>query len=427
MQHAPFYLYVALAVFAFGLVSGRLHRSIITPPMVFVLLGLLGAEMFRPFDQGGILTILAELTLAIVLFVDASRISIRDFGMDHRIPLRMLLIGMPLTIAAGALAAVLFFPELPLWSCVVLAVMLAPTDAALGQAVITRDEVPVRIRQSLNVESGLNDGLALPFFLVALSLASNQNADVATWLLYVGKQLVLGPLCGAAVGLLGGRIAGAMADREWMDEDYQRLSVLALALLGFASAEAVGGNGFIGAFVAGLTLAEKSRAAYRRLYEFGEAEGQLMTLLVFMMFGAVSLPHVLTEITVVKAGYILLSLTLLRMLPVAISLVGCRLTPPTLLFLGWFGPRGIATLLYGLVLLEQRNIPGREFVWGIACLAVLVSIFAHGLSAYPLARAYGRYTANIHAQAEEHMPMHEHPLRITHGKKRTPKSESASS
>ena len=408
---------IAAALIAFGVVSRKMERGIVSPPMVFVLLGLalgrvgwLGVE--RAFIDG-----LAELTLALLLFTDAARIDLTCLRREESLPARLLGIGLPLTIAAGAVAASMVFPTLGFWEILLIAAILAPTDAALGQAVVSSPLVPVRVRQSLNVESGLNDGIALPVVLVAASFAgaSQAGGDLGYWLRFAGLQLVMGPLVGIAVGYLGGHAVERSTRAGWMSDPFQRLSVIGLAGVAFAGAELVGGNGFIAAFVAGLTLGNTTRAICQCLYEFGEAEGQLLTLLVFLFFGGVMIPDAFPHWDARVWLYALLSLTVVRMVPVALALAGAGLRPATVAFIGWFGPRGLASILYAMIVVEADLLATSELLESVIMLTVCVSAFAHGATAYPLARRYGRLLAEKREHAAgEHRPASELPVRIRH-------------
>ena len=259
------FILIACFVFGFGLFSKRLATSPLTPPLAFVLFGMLfgaaGAGWLHLDVGQGVMHVLAELTLILVLFGDASRIDWFSLRKELGLPVRLLGIGMPLTIALGTILGKWLFPELSWLEAAVLGAVLAPTDAALGQAVVSNPAVPVRVRQALNVESGLNDGIVLPAVLVLATFASMQaEPDAATGLArFALLQVTMGPLVGLIVAVLGNRLLRWSADRGWLEPTFERLLGLALALLAFACAEQVGGNGFIAAFVAGLTLGHLTR------------------------------------------------------------------------------------------------------------------------------------------------------------------------
>ena len=359
---------VALFVLGFGLVSKRIQTTVVTAPIVFVLFGVvvgpIGLGLLEVTLDSPAVRFLAELTLVMVLFTDAARIDLARLRREHNIPLRLLGIGLPLTVLAGVVAGAVLLGPLSLWEALVLAIILAPTDAALGQAVVSSPRVPVRIRQALNVESGLNDGLALPLLLFAISCATmaDHGSEGSFWLRFAMLQVVLGPLVGAAVGYFGGQLA-SWAKAGGMDVGRLRrpLAALGLALLAYAGAEVVGGNGFIAAFTAGLTLGNTARTFCSKLYEFAEAEGQLLMLLTFVVFGAGMVGPAMDGLDHGKRAL-------------------CRPEPdtrphgagvaqphgarpgavPTRAFLGWFGPRGIASILYSACCCSRVRRSSRE-------------------------------------------------------------------
>jgi NhaP-type Na+/H+ or K+/H+ antiporter len=292
----------------------------------------------------------------------------------------------------GTGLGVLMFDSVSIWALALMALILSPTDAALGQAVVKSEDVPGGIRQSISVESGLNDGIALPPILICMALLGAEAGDhEGAWLGFVIKQVTLGPVVGLAVGWVGGSLIQTMTDRGWMEETFQRLSALPLAILAFAFAETVGGNGFISAFVAGLGLTMATAESVRhQVQEFGETEGTQLILIVFLIFGLVMVPFALQYWGLPELIYALASLTILRMIPVAISLTGAKLDWRTIAFIGWFGPRGIASVLYLLMAVAAIGIAGHEQVMSVIVLAVTISVYAHGISAGPLSRRYGQ-------------------------------------
>ena len=340
------FVVIAVLILGFGLVSGRLQKSIVTPPMVFVIFGLvmsarvLGLVVLDTEQE--VVQTLAELTLILVLFSDATRIHLKTLRREYHLPLRLLAIGMPLTILLGTLLAAVLFDHLNFWEAAVVAVILAPTDAALGQAVVSSPRAPVRVRQALNVESGLNDGIALPVVLLLLALAgaSEDGQSTGFWVRFTALQVILGPLVGIAVGYVGGKLVQLGSRTRWMNHSFQQLSALAIALLVFACAETLGGNGFISAFCAGLTLGNTSRVICECLYDFAETEGQLPILLTFLIFGVTLVWPAIDDLNWMIVLYAVSSLTVVRMLPVAISLIGGGFQKDTVLFLGWFGAAG---------------------------------------------------------------------------------------
>ena len=407
---------IAGGVVLFSLISRRLQATVITAPMVFAAFGLVIGHAglgLADLDVGhGFIHGLAELTLVLVLFSDAARIDLRQVRRDHNLPVRLLLLGMPLTIAAGAAAALLLPLGLTFWEAALLAAILAPTDAALGQAVVSNPRVPVRIRQALNIESGLNDGIALPLVLLFASLASEFHGASGdqNWLVFGAKQILLGPLAGILVGGLGAWLIDRAVSRGWMSESFEGPAILGVALLAFAGAELIGGNGFISAFTAGIVFGNQVRGRCGFLFEFAEAEGQLLTLLTFLIFGAAILPeaaHGLHWSVFVYAG---LSLTLVRMLPVAVSMAGTGIKSPTVAYLGWFGPRGLASILFALLILEETDTGGQETILVVTIVTVTASILLHGVTAAPGARWYGSL-ADTMGTCEEAKTVSEMPTR----------------
>lgn len=407
---------ISAGIILFGLVSKRLEGTILTAPMVFTLFGLvIGGAVFglADLDYGhGFLHGLAELTLILVLFSDAVRIDLKQLKREHNLPLRLLGIGMPLTILAGTAFALLLPMGLGMWEAALLAAILAPTDAALGQSVVSSPEVPARIRQTLNVESGLNDGIALPVVLIMASLAGAQteSAGSENWLLFGAKQVILGPIAGITIGLLGARLIDFATKKDWMNEGFKKLAILSLALLAFSGAEIIGGNGFISAFVAGGVFGNTVREQCHSVFQFAEIEGELLVLLTFLMFGAAMLPLSFEVITGTTVLYAVLSLTLIRMVPVALSLLGSGLRLPSIGFLGWFGPRGLASILFALFVLEGTDLPAADQILAVTVITVGLSILLHGVTAAPAARWYGAMVSRM-GECEEISPVTELPTR----------------
>jgi NhaP-type Na+/H+ or K+/H+ antiporter len=397
MHHHQLLILFALLIFAFGLVSRFAERNSITGPMIFMTVGILGSSLAFGFvhatpDMAPV-KLVAELALTLVLFIDATMInrSLFDRG-SRRIPVRLLLIGLPLTMVLGTVVGVWMFDGVSIWAIVLMALILSPTDAALGQAVVKSEGVPITIRQSISVESGLNDGIALPPILIVMALLGAEAGDhEGAWLGYVVKQVTLGPIVGLAVGWIGGMLMQKASDKGWTEETFQRLSALPIAILAFAFAESVEGNGFIAAFVAGLgfTQAISSEHVRHQVQEFGETEGMQLILVVFLIFGLSMVPAAVPHWGVTEWVYAILSLTVLRMIPVAISLTGLKLDWATVCFIGWFGPRGIASVLYLLMAVAAIGIEGHEQIMSVIVLTIMISVYAHGISATPLSKRYG--------------------------------------
>ena len=408
-------LAITLALITYGLISRKLEGSILTGPILFTVFGLLAGPAafgFIPLQiSNEALHLLAEVTLILVLFSDAASIDLVQLRRDHNLPVRMLLIGMPLTIALGAGAALLLFNDFRFWEAALLAAILAPTDAALGQAVVSNRLVPVRIRQALNVESGLNDGIALPFVLIFAAFASamHTEANAVEWLLFGAKQVVLGPLVGIAIGYVGAKLVSTCYRSKWMSESAEGMIALGMAFGAFAMAEVVHGNGFIAAFIAGLTFGNTLQKKCKFLYEFAESEGQILILLTFTAFGAVMIPQAMAEVTMAHFVFAVLALTVLRMLPVHLSLIGTGIKPATSVFLGWFGPRGLASILFVLLILEEAELANESTLFGVVIVTVALSIGLHGMTAGPASRWYGEMSQRM-GECEENRPVSDEPF-----------------
>ena len=387
---------VALAVLAVAAVSRRLSRTPVTAAMVFVAIGvLLGPEVVgevNPSPSGESVRVLAEATLAVVLFADASRIRLDALRREYVLPLRLLGLGLPLTIALGAVIAAVLFHQLTVAEALVLAVLLAPTDAALGQAVATDPRLPSRIRQGLNVESGLNDGICVPLLFIVLAAADVEShlANGSHAITIVAEEIGYGVLGGAGAGLLVAALVTVGRRKALMADAWLQVVPVAGAALAYGVAAALGGSGFIAAFLAGLlfgALVRESDEASR----FNEALGALLDGLTFLAFGAVLLGPALAHLSWSIVGYALLSLTVVRMLPVAIALLGTSPRRPTIAFLGWFGPRGLASIVFAVIVVEQSNLPHVQTILLTTYVTVGLSVLAHGLSAAPLADRYARW------------------------------------
>lgn len=409
---------IAVAVFAYALVSERLAMAPITAPMVFTGVGLLiGTYGLGLVDQDqlgvGVIGILAEVTLVLLLFTDAIRIDLLRLRQNAELPARLLLIGLPLTLGLGVLVGWRMFPDLGVAGAFALAAILAPTDAALGKAVVSNPDVPVRVRQTINVESGLNDGIMLPVVTVAIALVgtAEELGSTGFWVRFAAEQIGYGIVVGAIVGASGGLILDVFAKRGWIEGVFRQLATLAIGVGAFAIAEVVGGNGFVAAFVAGLAFGAVARGHCETAYHFAEDEGELLALLTFLAFGATVVGPALGAATAETVVYAVLSLTVIRMLPVAISLLGTHLKPPTVGYVGWFGPRGLASILFGVFLLEETGDGMSGEVFEVVILTVVLSIVLHGATAAPISTRYARWFERSGRPEMEDAPMPEFPMR----------------
>jgi NhaP-type Na+/H+ or K+/H+ antiporter len=392
---------VLLLVFLWGLYSQRIARVELTAPATFVLLGLLLAKGIGVLDLAPspeTVRGLAEVTLVGVLFTDAARLSFRALRPELGLYARLLLFGLPMCIGLGTLLAVAVLPGVTGWAALYVGAALAPTDAALGAAMMVDPIVPARIRRLINVESGLNDGIATPVVLLALAgvaAAAEGGSDVHASG-HAVVELTIGLAYGAALGPAAGWLLRSALRRGWAAEDVAGPSILALALLSYTSALAIGGNGFVASFVAGLGFGS-THGAPRRVLLFVEQSASLLSVLVWLLFGAVVLPVAFGHLTWQAVLYALLSLTAVRMVPVAVSLIRSDLDRNTVLFVGWFGPRGLASIIFGLLAVEELHPPASTAIVPVVALTVLLSVLAHGLTSAPLARRYGRASATTGA------------------------------
>ncbi len=385
---------LAAILLGFAAISGRIEGTWFTAPMVFTAAGLVvGVEalgLIDPSATGVEVKTLAEATLAVVLFSDASRIDLKALRRTLGIPARLLGIGLPLTILAGFVVGVVLLGDLGWPEALVLAIILAPTDAALGQAVVTSRRLPIRIRQSLNVEAGLNDGICVPLFFIALAVALAEDGAIGDG---AAAELVLEKI---GYGVLGGVVAGVLAavvvytgGRRFIDPTWLQVVPLAGALLGYGLAEAIGGSGFIAAFVGGMVFGGLRRHRGGNVSYLMEQTGAVLAAVTFVVFGAILFGPALGDLTWQIALYAVLSLTLVRMVPVAISMLGTSARRPTVAFLGWFGPRGAASIVFALLLLEEENaLPNQDVILTTAFVTVGLSVLAHGATAAPLSTRY---------------------------------------
>lgn len=387
-------IFVAL-FFVYSLVSRRLEQTIITAPIIFTVAGLLMYHVLQALLAAGgsasMFLHIAELGLVMLLFTDASRTELSLLRSFSNLPLRLLTTGMLLTIVLGALAARLVFPHFSIWEAGILAAILAPTDAGLGAIIVNSPSVPMRIRQALNVEAGLNDGLSVPFLLFFVAIAAAKiEGGAASLLEFVVRQLGVGVLLGVVIGLIGGWLLALAQRKSWMSESFEQIGLVTLPVLCLIVSEMLDASMFIAAFVAGLAVQVRFKQAGKHSVEFAEEWGQVFNLAVFFLFG-LAVVRDWHMFTLRDLLYAVLSLTIVRMVPVAIALMGARLSRASILFMGWFGPRGLASIVLGMVYLEQQvRLPGELTIRYAVMVTVLLSIFVHGFSAVPGIRMYAQ-------------------------------------
>ncbi len=409
---------IAACVVVWGLFSARLGRLNITAPIAFVVLGLIVTHgpvwRLQINLHSSTVRIVAELTLALVLFSDASRVNVRVLGSHAGIPGRLLGIGLPLTIGAGTLAAAALIGGSGLWVAALVAAILAPTDAALGSAILQDERVPSFVRRALNVESGLNDGIATPFVNIFLAGALSEEVHYASGVVHAVLALLGGAGIGIGVGLVGGLALRHSRAARWGEAAFRPLIVLGLALFSYAAALSAGANGFVAAFVAGMAYGAVVHDASGDLH-FTEDSAELLSLLVWFSFGAVMLVPGFEQAGWPDLVFALLALTLVRMVPVGIALLGTGLDRVTVAFLGWFGPRGLASVVFGLVAVDSLDSAAANRVLAVVTVTVTLSVLAHGLSASPLGRRYGAFASSLHEARREHTTTAPLPTRSLDG------------
>jgi sodium/hydrogen antiporter len=409
---------IAALLIAYATVSRRLEGLNVSSAMFFttagLLVGLLGLVDLEV--HGEQVKLLAEITLTLVLFADASRISLRALRHESAVPLRLLGIGLPLTIVAGAVIGAAVLPGVTFAEAVVLAIVLACTDAALGQAVVSDERVPSRIRQGLNVESGLNDGLCVPLFFIAIAFAETDAgaASSSSAAKLVFEQIGYGLVGGVLAGVLGGLALRFAARRRLIEPHWLQILSVASALFAAGIATALGGSIFIAAFTGGFVFGTLRRDTGGEVTYLVDESGELFNAVTFIVFGAVILGPILDEITWEIALYAVLSLTVVRMVPVALALLGTGARRRTLAFLGWFGPRGLASIVFAVILIDDTELPHLHTLLLAITVTIALSVYAHGLTARPLTERYARWF-NAHPRdarpAMESVPAAEHRLR----------------
>ena len=381
---------IAGILLVFAAISGRVAGTSVTAPMVFTVGGLvLGAQAAGLIDveaTSETVKLLAEVTLALVLFSDAARVDPTALRAEISLPARLLGIGLPLTIAAGFGAAVLVLGDLSWPEALLLAVLLAPTDAALGQAVVTLPILPSRVRQGLNVESGLNDGICVPLFLIVLAIARAESGAIGggAAVRLVTEQIGYGIVAGVGAGAVAAAVLILAGRHRTIDPLWVQIVPVAAATLAYTVAVPLGGSGFIAAFVGGLTFGAIRRRAEGEVSHLIDEAGDVFNAVTFIVFGAVLLSPALGHLSWPVLAYAVLSLTVVRMVPVALSLLGTHARTPTLAFLGWFGPRGLATIVFVILILEEPGtLPHEDLLLLTAVVTVGLSVLAHGVTAAP--------------------------------------------
>jgi NhaP-type Na+/H+ or K+/H+ antiporter len=402
---------LAALLLGFAALSRRLEGSVVTAAIFFTTGGLVAGPVLGLVDlsiRSETVKLLAEATLTLVLFADASRVSVAALRREFDVPVRLLGIGLPLTIAAGTLAGAAVLPGVTAVEALVLAVMVACTDAALGKTVVVDRRLPSRVRQSLNVESGLNDGICVPLFLIALAIAEADEGAVTAGSAarIVLEEIGYGLVGGVAAGLAGVLVLRAALRRLLVEQLWLQVLTVATALLAAGLAHGLGGSVFIAAFTAGFVFGALRREEGGEVSHLLDQTGEVLNAVTFTVFGAAILGATLDELDWRFLLYAVLSLTVVRMVPVAISLLGTGARAPTVGFVGWFGPRGLASIVFAVLLVEESALPHQRGILLAVVATIGLSVYAHGLTAAPLTARYVRWYA---ARGEGERPMESVP------------------
>ena len=397
---------VSACVVLWALVSGLLQRWSVSAPIAFVALGLVvthgPVHLVHINPHSSTILSLAEVTLALVLFTDASRVNIRQLRHDLGLPVRLLAVGLPLTIGFGTAVAFGVLPGIGIWVAASVGAIVAPTDAALGATIMEDRRVPDRIRRLLNVESGRNDGIATPFVNLFLAGAVSTEASHSAELGSAVRELLVGAGVGVGAGLLGGWLITRATAAGWSAPGFRPLVALGLALLSYGLALQWSANGFVAAFAAGMSFGSLVPDGLQELVLFAERVGGFLALMVWLVFGAVMVAPGFQAASWQDYVFAVLALTVLRMVPVALALIGSGLDRFTVVLVGWFGPRGLASVVFGLIAYDGLDQHSANEVLSLVVVTVTMSVVAHGLTAGPLAARYGDFATTLVAHRPEH-------------------------
>lgn len=384
---------IALFTFVYSVFSARIEKLPTSAPIIFVFLGItlgpIGLDVFKADVEQKEFRILTDLTLALILFIDAANANTSILKKYLKIPARMLLIGLPGAMFLGCIAAIWIF-DLSVYEAAILGIALAATDAALGKGVVTNKKVPERLREGLNFESGLNDGLCVPFLLVFIALAKGSAADgeSVSALGLVLQEIGIGAFVGLTMAGVGAWMLRKFWEKGWISQIWIQLSVPALAITCFAIAQSAHGSGYIAAFVGGLLFGKLAKDSTHKLVMAGEGIGEAMAMLTWMIFGVSVISKVYGAFSWDIIVYTLLSLTVIRVLPIFLSLTGTGESTNSKLFLGWFGPRGLASIVFAIIIINAE-LPGSQFIALVIVCTVLLSLVLHGITANPYANWIG--------------------------------------
>ena len=359
--------------------SGLFHGTVLSVSVLGVALGagLAGAGVVDVSPDDDTTVQLIELALIVTLFSDGLFVQRELLIVHWSAPVRALALAMPLTLLLLAACAKLLFGDLDWAEAFLLAAVLSPTDPVVTSTVVTSQRVPESIRHTLNLESGLNDGLALPFVLFFIVLAS-PGGDAGSEALDLLGEAAVGALIGVALGLLAGRMTHHLPGGG-MERRYEGIFALGVGLLAFGLADVTIGNGFIAAFVCGIALAVADHDIAEDFVVFSENVSSILQVLAFFVFGALIVAVGVGVGVGLLLVFIVLALLVARPLAVAISFLRVKLPTPHRAFIAWFGPKGVASMLFALFVLNSA-VGERELIFEVAAFVILASILAHGLS-----------------------------------------------
>jgi len=388
--------------FVYSVVAGRVERSAVTGPIIFIVFGLIAGPVglgILDMDVQNIeLRVVADLTLALVLFIDAANADLKTLRSHATIPRRMLLIGLPLCIVLGTITGMVIFPDIAFYELCILATMLAATDAALGKGVVSNKAVPARIREGLNAESGLNDGMCVPILLVFLALATgtgDEGGGTALVLQLVAREIGIGLVVAVVLTLIAVNLMDFSIKRGWFTDVWIQIPVVTLALACFATAQTLHGSGYIAAFVGGLIFGYFARQETHRLVMAGEGIAELLAMFTWLFFGSAVIGQLWSGMTLDVVIYSLLSLTVIRMVPNLIALAGTGEKLETKLFLSWFGPRGLASIVF-FIIVVNAHLPSESVLGHVVVCTITLCVIAHGLTANVWAKGIARRLSSEH-------------------------------
>lgn len=361
-------------------------------PMLFVGLGFLaGPRALRLVDIGihdPALEIVATATLALVLFLDAVNLEFARERREWLVPALSLGPGTLLIVLGIAGSAILLLDVSPVIAFL-LGAILSSTDPVVLRDVVRDKRLPNSVRQALKIEAGTNDVIVLPLLLVLIAIGNQEVGGAGEWFGFALKLLLLGPIVGFAVGALGADLMARADKRFGIRREFQALYGIGLVLGAYASGVAVGGDGFLAAFAAGFAVTILDRELCDCFLEFGEAAAEMLMLVAFVMFGVILSKSLGILSYPAALGFAALTIFAIRPLAVGgvLSLRATRLSRGAKLFIAWFGPRGLNSMLFAL-LVVLAGVPGNELLFATVGLVVLVSVVAHGASATPLVNRY---------------------------------------